>query len=292
MFKYALCVEGLYDLFYPGTGGSPDLTTFRSVVKRVKSWGYGALETVAPLIGEDQPPDKYREALDGLDFVGLHWLLAKKSGVHLTDSNTVGPTVNYISSLARLTHRLGGRVMVHGSPLQRTLQNHSCSHAKAMDVAVEVYTDVMEQVGDLPVFIAIEQLAREETDFLTSLADAIELIDRVGHKNMSLVLDVKALWEKCQSAEAVAAVIRRYGHRAVHFHANDKNKGGPGSGDVDFLPIFQALADIGWHKPHELYGQRVVSVEVFDCATNPLERTALDSMSYMNSIAAQVQFAV
>ncbi len=295
MLKYALCVEGLYDLFYPGTGGLPNIQTFRTVATQVRDWGYHALESVAPLIGDDEPPDKYRTVLAevGCEFAGLHWLLAKRGGVHLTDDDagSMSNTVDYIASLARLTHKLGGRVMVHGSPLQRTLRNHSTSYSGAMHTAVAIYKRVMDQVGSLPVFIAMEQLAREETDFLTSLADVVELIERVGHPNMSLVLDVKAMWEKCGSADAVADVIRQYGDRAVHFHANDRNKSGPGFGDVDFLPLFQALADVNWHKPHAKYGQRLVSVEPFDCAARPLATTAVESMAYMRGVEGRVSFS-
>ena len=61
-----------------------------------------------------------------------------------------------------------------------------------------------------------------------------------------------------------------------HFHANDANKLGPGFGEIDFVPIFEALGQIdyrGW-----------VSVEVFDYSPG-VERLARESIEYMQACA-------
>ena len=100
-------------------------------------------------------------------------------------------------------------------------------------------------------------------------AEAVELGEMVGAAQVRLHLDCKAM-----STESlpIAEIVRRHGAMLAHFHANDPNRQGPGFGDVDFLPILQALGQIdyrGW-----------VSVEVFDY-TPGIERLARQSIEYL-----------
>ena len=57
------------------------------------------------------------------------------------------------------------------------------------------------------------------------------------------------------------ALIRKYAKYLAHYHANDENMNGPGFGDVDFGPIFQALRDIDY--------KGYMSVEVFKFELGP-----------------------
>ena len=82
----------------------------------------------------------------------------------------------------------------------------------------------------------------------------------------------------CTETTPVTDLIRRHGAAAGHFHANDANRRGPGFGDVDFVPIFQALRDSSY--------QRWVSVEVFDYTPDP-ETIARRSLDYMTRCLAQ-----
>ena len=58
-------------------------------------------------------------------------------------------------------------------------------------------------------------------------------------------------------------IIRESRGKFAYFHANDRNLKGPGFGDVDFVPIFQALREVGYDG--------VVSVEVFKFEEAPQE---------------------
>ncbi|MEC7696936.1 MAG: sugar phosphate isomerase/epimerase, partial [Planctomycetota bacterium] len=110
---------------------------------------------------------------------------------------------------------------------------------------------------------------------LTTAAETVALIERLDSPACRLHLDVKAMASESDSAPDL---IRRYAAHLAHFHANDPNLQGPGFGDEDFVPIFQALREVnygGW-----------VSVEVFDYKPG-IERLVRESMQYMKEVEAQ-----
>ncbi|MDA1015415.1 MAG: TIM barrel protein, partial [Planctomycetota bacterium] len=60
----------------------------------------------------------------GVQIIGLHWLLAKTEGLHLTTSNADvrKATADYVIELGHACADLGGDLMVFGSPFQRNLE--------------------------------------------------------------------------------------------------------------------------------------------------------------------------
>ncbi len=206
----------------------------------------------------------------GLEVVGLHWLLAKTEGFHLTspDAAVCKRTADYLIELTRLCGDLGGRVMVLGSPVQRNLAE-GMTKARGMDYATEVLCAVLPVLESNRVVLALEPLGPQETNFLLTAAEAVELIDRAGSPQIRLHLDCKAM---ATEATPIVELIHRNGQWLAHFHANDPNRQGPGFGSLDFVPIFEALKEVrydGW-----------VSVEVFDYAPG-IERLARESIEYM-----------
>ena len=209
-------------------------------------------------------------AAAGLEVVGLHWLLAKTEGFHLTspDAAVRRRTADYFVELAQLCGDLDGKVMVLGSPVQRNLVEGQ-TKAEGMDYAAEVLAKVLPALESNGVVLALEPLGPQETNFLLTAAEAVELIERVGSPQVRLHLDCKAM---AAEAAPIAELIRCHRLRLAHFHANDPNRQGPGFGALDFVPIFDALKEIryeGW-----------VSVEVFDYSPG-IERLARESIEYM-----------
>ena len=121
--------------------------------------------------------------------------------------------------------------------------------------------------------VAIEPLSPVETDVLTTATETCRLIERIGSPRVRLHLDVKAMASEPLS---IPDIIRSSARHLEHFHANDVNLQGPGFGDVDFVPIFRALKEIGYPG--------WVSVEAFDYAPGA-ERLARESIEFMQRIA-------
>jgi sugar phosphate isomerase/epimerase len=265
MFKLGICNE-----LFEGM-------EFGQVCRLVKSLGYDGLEiapfTMAPKI-TDVRRERRRELRTmvedaGLETIGLHWLLAKTEGLHLTSPK---PTVRratgeYLVALAEATRDLGGTLMVLGSPKQRNLLP-GVTLNQALDHALDVFTQVMPAIAAAGVDLCLEPLGPDDTDFINTCEQGANLVRQVGHPHFKLHMDVKA--QSSERGASVPDLIRRYARHAGHFHAQDVNLRGPGMGQVDFKPIMKALVDSGY--------DRWVSVEVFDFSPGA-EETARQSIA-------------
>lgn len=206
----------------------------------------------------------------GVEVIGLHWVLAKTEGLYLTspDAEVRRRTAVYLGELARFCADLGGKLLVFGSPKQRNLLP-GVSRQQALDYAAEVFTAALPALEKTGVVVALEPLSPRTTTFLTTAAEGVELVRRIGSPRYRLHLDCIAM---STEPTPIAELIRRHRDLLEHFHANDPNQLGPGMGQLDFRPIFAALAEIGYRG--------WVSVEVFDYRPGG-ERIARESIGYM-----------
>ncbi len=268
--RYAICNELFQDM------------PFQAAMEMSLAHGYTGWE-IAPFTmaarAELVAPQQRRDLVNlmrqtGIECVGLHWLLAKTEGFHLTTDDQVvrQRTARYLEELARLCRDLGGSLMVLGSPLQRNFPT-TMTHQQAAANATSVLESVIPILEAHQVKIALEPLGPGEGNFWNHASQAVEVIEKINSPWIQLHLDVKAM-----STEGIAIdqIIRQNKEHMIHFHANDPNRLGPGMGEVDFKPIFEALNEVDY--------QGWVSVEVFDYS--PGIETIL-SQSMANMIAAQ-----
>jgi len=221
--------------------------------------------------------EQYRHTVEsfGLRVVGLHWLLAKTTGFHLTtnDAETREKTAGYLKELIRLCADLGGDIMVLGSPLQRNRPS-DLTLDQAHSNAAEVLQSLDSTLAAHKIRIALEPLGPEEGNFLNTADEARILKKLISSNWIGLHLDVKAM---SAEPEPVVDIIRKHADWMIHFHANDPNRLGPGMGQVDFAPILKTLRDVGYNG--------WLSVEVFDYALGP-ERLATDSIATLRKYSS------
>ena len=211
---------------------------------------------------------------NGLQIIGLHWLLARTEGLHLTspDAAVRQRTAEHLRLLARICRQLGGHIMVFGSPQQRNLLP-GVQPAQAMELAAEVFRSCLDEFSACGTTLCFEPLTPKETNFINTCAQASELIERVNHPAFQLHQDVKAMLG-AESA-GIPELIQQYRHVTKHFHVNDTNLLGPGMGETDYRPILNALIESdysGW-----------VSVEVFDYSPGA-QHIAVESINHMQQL--------
>ncbi|HQX51541.1 MAG TPA: sugar phosphate isomerase/epimerase family protein [Planctomycetaceae bacterium] len=268
--KFAICQE-MYES-----------TDWATQCRLIAEAGYTGIEVAPFSIGADlaSVPTEVLDSMrleaekNGLEIIGLHWLLARTTGLYLTspEPSVRKATADYLALLARVCRRLGGHIMVFGSPQQRSLLP-GISKAQAVEYAVDVFRQATSAFADNDVLLCLEPLTPKETDFINTCDEAIEIIQRVNHPTMALHQDVKAMLGAEEAP--IPKIIHRHKKFCKHFHVNDSNLLGPGMGSTDYHPILRALIESnysGW-----------VSVEVFDYSPGA-QNIAVTSLNYMRSI--------
>lgn len=258
-------------------------------VELAASLGYTGWEVAPFMLGTDaisitpEQRKEYRRVVRaaGMQIIGLHWLLAKTEGYHLTtqDAQTRARTAKYFEALIELCGDLcqdnsvgdTSGVMVLGSPLQRN-RGEAVTTEMAMKNAAEVLGGLGPMLDQHNVRIALEPLGPQEGNFLNTADETRRLKSLLPSPRIGLHLDVKAM---SSEPEDFPTIIRKHADWLIHFHANDPNRRGPGMGDVDFAPILAALQEVnymGW-----------VSVEVFDYEPGA-ERLASESIATLKRL--------
>ncbi|MCK4300608.1 MAG: sugar phosphate isomerase/epimerase, partial [Planctomycetes bacterium] len=157
----------------------------------------------------------------GLEVVGLHWLLVSPPDLHIAHLNPLvfERTRSFFLALIDTCAALGGRLMVLGSPKQRSIEPGWDEPATRRRSA-EFLRSVLPRAAERDVTICLEPLSPQETNFLTTHTEALELIQEIDHPNCRLILDVKAM---SSEPTPIPEIIRRSASHLAHVHANDAN---------------------------------------------------------------------
>lgn len=273
-FRFALCNEAFE--------GRPFVESCRVL----REAGYTGIEIAPFTLGEDPlaiRADRRRELRDimsgeGLEFVGLHWLLVASFPVHVTTPDLalrlrswqyVRGLIDLCADLAPANAPDAGRgIMVFGSPKQRS-STGGISTAEAVRNYVDGLRSVAQHAEERGVTILVEALPHSQSDVIHTLDEAVAVVREIASPAIATMFDTHNAEDETEPHDAV---LRRHFGLIRHVHVNEMDGSHPGSRDYPFAPIFAALEDLkytGW-----------VSVEAFDfkAGAEVIARNSMDCM--------------
>jgi sugar phosphate isomerase/epimerase len=273
-FKYSICNEVF------------EKWDFAESCKAIRQAGYAGIE-IAPFTLAESVDDisaaRRRELRgimhsEGVTFAGLHWLLLTPKWLQVVtaDRGIRERSWAYFRKLIDFCADLGEKgVMVLGSPKQRTSQGNTA--AEATKNLKEGLASVAAHAGERGVIIALEPLASKDTDVVNTLDQSARIVKEIGNPAVQTMFDFH---NTADEREPLDALVKRHYGAIRHVHVNEMDGRHPGTGNFDFRPVFQTLADLKY--------SRWVSLEVFDFKPGPVE-IANAAMSYFRSLETKLK---
>ncbi|MCX7372261.1 MAG: sugar phosphate isomerase/epimerase [Alphaproteobacteria bacterium] len=180
---------------------------------------------------------------EGAPITSLHWLLVAPAGLSITgaDASLRARTLDVMQRLIALAAGLGATLLVHGSPKQRRV---------AADGDAARAEDAMARAGEWAaahgLTYCLEPLDARQTNWARNVAEAMEIVRRVGNPALRTMLDVSAAGNG--EVEPAAELLRRHipSGLIAHVHLNDRNRRAPGQGSDRFGPVFAALRETAY----------------------------------------------
>lgn len=226
------------------------LTTdeLKNLAPRVKSMGFDWIECPLEGLG-DLDYSAGRQIISDLD-LGVSTCAAMGPDRDLIheDSAIQQNGIAYIRGCIEATQALGATNLVGPiySAVGRVWQQSADERARDLDTLVKNLRLLAAYAGDHGVVLGIEPLNRFETSFINLAAQAIEVVNRVDHPACKIMLDT---FHMNIEEKSLGDAIRATGSRLCHLHSCENDRGAPGSGNVTWDAVAQALRDIHYDGP-------------------------------------------
>jgi D-psicose/D-tagatose/L-ribulose 3-epimerase len=216
------------------------------ILAQLKRAGFDGVEV--PLFEGDEA--HFRAVRKELDNQGLQCtvvtIMSEQANPISPDAAVREAAVERLRWAIDMTATLGGEVMAgpFHSPLAVFSGQPPTEDEKRR--GADVLRQAAEHAAKARVQLAIEYLNRFECYFLTTAAQARELVDRVDHPSFRCMYDS---FHAHIEEKSPAAAVSTLGDRFVHVHVSENDRGTPGTGQVRWDETFRALRQAkydGW----------------------------------------------
>jgi sugar phosphate isomerase/epimerase len=259
---------------------------FADACQAIRKAGYTGIE-IAPFTLAERPADvtaeqrrEYRDIMraEGLEFVGLHWLMVSPKGLHVTtpDAEARARGWEHIRHLVDLCADLGpDGVMVFGSPKQRSTTG-GATREEATRNYIDGLAGVAPHAAARGVTILVEALPSDQADVILTLEEAAAIVREIDSPGVRTMFDVH---NAINEADPHDVLVDRHFDLIRHVHVNELDGKHCGAGNYDFKPVLAML------RRRDFQGW--VSLEAFDF-TPGAERLANESLRHLESEIAKL----
>jgi len=126
----------------------------------------------------------------------------------------------------------------------------------------------LQKVGEIAkkngVIIGVEPLNRFETDMINTADQALSLVKEVSSPNIKISLDT--FHNNIEEKNIAASIIKIGKDLLCHIQGNESDRGTPGTGNVDWIGIKNALEIIGY--------EGAIVIETFGAPSEELAKAA------------------
>jgi sugar phosphate isomerase/epimerase len=239
---------------------------FETACRLTAQYGFRGIEVAPYTLSEDpaalssQQVRRLRSVMsaEGLQCIGLHWLLAAPRGLHITtaDQGVRQKSWAFMEYLVDLCAALGGSVMVLGSGKQR--RSEGDGREAALGRLKEGLARVAQRAGHNGVKILVEALPSRVTDILNTLSEVRSLVDEIGSPWVRGIFD----FHNCDDESSPwHALISEHYSLIEHVHLNTEQ----GEYPVEMGPAYRQA----FNELHKRRYDRWVSLEIFDFDRDP-----------------------
>lgn len=222
------------------------------LIEHARDLGFGALDIPCrTLTAEDVGQTKAKLDAEGMRAVAVAGV---STPYDLTsDDEAVRQwTLDYLKRVVQNARGIGATVLagVFYGPVGRLVGRGPTE--SELERSAEGLRALARYAAEQGLRLALEPLTRYETYLLNTVAQGLDMVERIGEPNVGLLVDTYHMGtEEKDFYHSISAA----GDRLFHFHASENDRGAPGSGLVRWDDVFRALHDIGY--------QGVISIESF-----------------------------
>jgi sugar phosphate isomerase/epimerase len=176
--------------------------------------------------------------------------------------------LEFMETAFRRARKAGVEYIVFGSGGSRDIPE-GFSRDEAYRQFIELCAKMAPVAAKYDVIVVLEPLNNKECNFINSVLEGGEIVEKVNHPNFRLLADIYHMLMDGEGPES----IEKYGHLIYHTHIAEKEgRTAPGTHNEDFTSYFKALKSVNFNGK--------MSIE---CSWEDLEKQAPTAVAAMNN---------